>query len=59
MRVVFVCSGNVCRPPTAKRLVRVIAAQSGIEGPADFALGNQGRHRPSWVICLGALKLSV
>lgn len=37
MRVLFVCTGNICRSPTAEAVFAALAAQRGVEADADGA----------------------
>src|SRR2546423_14402974 len=43
--VLFVCTGNICRSPTAEAIFRKLAADAGMAGtvPADSA-GTHGYH---------------
>lgn len=41
LRILFVCTGNICRSPTAERLSAGIAAQTGIP---DFTASSAGIH---------------
>ena len=41
MHVLFVCTGNICRSPTAERLAVAYAARHGI---ADFTSSSAGTH---------------
>jgi len=37
MRVLFVCLGNICRSPTAERVLRALAQKSGVSVQIDSA----------------------
>jgi protein-tyrosine phosphatase len=37
MRVLFVCSGNICRSPTAEAVMRHLARERGVEVEVDSA----------------------
>lgn len=41
-RIVFVCSGNICRSPAAENVFRTRAARAGIE--AKLAIDSAGTH---------------
>jgi len=41
MHILFVCTGNICRSPTAERLAAVYATQRGIP---DFTASSAGTH---------------
>ncbi len=41
MHVLFVCTGNICRSPTAERLAAAYAAEHGV---LDFAASSAGTH---------------
>ena len=43
MRVLFVCTGNICRSPTAEAVFRHFAAQAKLDVVADSA-GTRGFH---------------
>jgi protein-tyrosine phosphatase len=43
VRVCFVCSGNICRSPTAEVVFAVLAGQAGFEATTDSA-GTGGWH---------------
>lgn len=43
MKVLFVCTGNICRSPTAEAVFRHRAAEAGLTVEADSA-GTQGWH---------------
>lgn len=41
MKLLFVCTGNICRSPTAERLAVAYAAQHGIEGLSVSSAGTR------------------
>ena len=43
MRVLFVCTGNICRSPTAEAVFRHFAKEAGLAAEADSA-GTRGFH---------------
>jgi protein-tyrosine phosphatase len=43
LRVLFVCTGNLCRSPTAEGAFRHFAAEAGLDAVADSA-GTRGFH---------------
>ena len=43
LRVLFVCTGNICRSPTAEAVFRHFAAEAKIDAEADSA-GTRGFH---------------
>ena len=49
--ILFVCSGNICRSPTAEAVFRVLCAQAGVElriesaGLGDWHVGNPPDER--------------
>lgn len=43
MKVLFVCTGNICRSPTAEGVVSAVCAQQGVEAELDSA-GTEGYH---------------
>ena len=43
MRVLFVCTGNICRSPTAEAVFRHFAAEAELDAVADSA-GTRGFH---------------
>jgi protein-tyrosine phosphatase len=43
LRVLFVCTGNICRSPTAEGVFRHFAAQANLDAEADSA-GTRGFH---------------
>jgi protein-tyrosine phosphatase len=43
LRVLFVCTGNICRSPTAEGVLRALAARSGVALEVDSA-GLLGAH---------------
>lgn len=43
MRVLFVCTGNICRSPTAEGVFRHLAAEAELNAEADSA-GTRGFH---------------
>jgi protein-tyrosine phosphatase len=43
LRVLFVCTGNICRSPTAEAVFRHFAAQAKLDAEADSA-GTRGFH---------------
>ena len=54
MRILFVCSGNICRSPTAEGVMRHIARERGLDIEADSAgirprRARYGRCTPSCV----------
>lgn len=44
MRILFVCTGNICRSPTAEGVLRARAAAGGYEGLLVDSAGTQGYH---------------
>jgi protein-tyrosine phosphatase len=45
MRILFVCSGNICRSPTAEAVMRRLVAQAGLEGEIEIdSAGTGGWH---------------
>lgn len=42
LRVLMVCSGNICRSPTAEVVLRTLAAQAGLSG--RLAVASAGMH---------------
>jgi len=43
LRVLFVCTGNICRSPTAEAVFRHFAAEANLDAEADSA-GTRGFH---------------
>ena len=43
MRICFVCSGNICRSPTAEAVLRTLADETGLDVQVDSA-GTGGWH---------------
>ena len=44
-RVLFVCSGNICRSPTAEAVMRQLVADAGLEGQIEVdSAGTGGWH---------------
>lgn len=44
-RVLFVCTGNICRSPTAEGVARVLAAKQGVDHLFEFdSAGTHGYH---------------
>ncbi|MBK9021119.1 MAG: low molecular weight phosphotyrosine protein phosphatase [Sulfuritalea sp.] len=44
-KVLFVCTGNICRSPTAEGVARHLARQLGVEGRFEFdSAGTHGYH---------------
>ena len=44
-RILFVCTGTICRSPTAEAVARAIAKQQGLERRFEFdSAGTQGYH---------------
>ena len=43
MRILFVCTGNICRSPTAEAVMRARLAAAGLDHAVDSA-GTQGFH---------------
>ena len=44
MRILFVCTGNICRSPTAEGVLRGRAAAAGLEGLHIESAGTHGYH---------------
>lgn len=45
LRVLFVCTGNICRSPTAEGVARSLAATAGLQGRVEFdSAGTHGYH---------------
>ena len=45
MRVLFVCTGNICRSPTAEGVARALATAAGLARRYEFdSAGTQGYH---------------
>ena len=44
-KVLFVCTGNICRSPTAEGVARALSAQRGVEHLYEFdSAGTHGNH---------------
>lgn len=44
-RILFVCTGNICRSPTAEAVARHWAAKTGLDGEIEFdSAGTHGYH---------------
>jgi len=41
MHLLFVCTGNICRSPTAERLARAFAAEHGVDGLTASSAGTR------------------
>ena len=45
LRVLFVCTGNICRSPTAEAVARRVFADAGLAAQVEFdSAGTQGYH---------------
>jgi protein-tyrosine phosphatase len=44
MRLLFVCTGNICRSPTAEAVVRAKAAAAGLDHVGVASVGTTGYH---------------
>lgn len=45
MRILFVCTGNICRSPTAEAVFRRLAAEAGLAGAVQVdSAGTHGYH---------------
>ena len=44
MRVLFVCTGNICRSPTAEAVFRRLAEEARLEGVVIESAGTHGYH---------------
>lgn len=44
MRILFVCTGNICRSPTAEGVLRARAAARGLDGLTVDSAGTHGYH---------------
>jgi len=44
MKLLFVCTGNICRSPTAEAVLRARAADAGLEGLRVDSAGTHGYH---------------
>lgn len=44
MRILFVCTGNICRSPTAEGVLRARAAARGLDGLKVDSAGTHGYH---------------
>lgn len=45
LRILFVCTGNICRSPTAEGVARALAARRGVEHLFEFdSAGTHGYH---------------
>lgn len=42
MKVLFVCTGNICRSPTAEAVFRHLVREAGLDG--DFDIASAGTH---------------